>query len=161
MSETLSKKECNDVVISKLENKSKESEYNTILDEAKKILYEDREKTYGNPGKNMKKTAELWSAYLGVDITYKDVALMMICLKVAREKNSPKRDNLVGGRGMRRWTARTFFLAAIWLSVTLWMTNNFDLAYGSMPNNFDLAYGSLFYIAIAIYLKIERLEEGE
>lgn len=33
----------------------------TIADKAKEIVYGDRERTYGHPGKNLKVIADLWS----------------------------------------------------------------------------------------------------
>jgi len=62
----------------------------SILDEAKAIIYGDREKTYGAPGKNLKMIGDLWAAYSGVPFTAEDVCNMMILLKVARLANDPK-----------------------------------------------------------------------
>jgi len=67
----------------------------TILDEAKAIIYGDREKTYGEPSKNLNLIASLWSDYLKQAVTAQDVCMMMILLKVARQSNSYTRDNLV------------------------------------------------------------------
>jgi hypothetical protein len=66
----------------------------TILDEAKEIIFGDREKTYGHPTKNLKLIAELWSAYLRRPVGPQDVCMMMILLKVARQNNAHTRDNL-------------------------------------------------------------------
>ena len=76
-----------------------------ILKEAHAIIYGDREKTYGHPSKNLKTIATMWNAYLsacgvseggGGDITPKDVAALMMLVKVARFANDPDhRDNLV------------------------------------------------------------------
>ena len=78
--------------------KAKES----ILTEAHNIMYGDREKTYGHPAKNLKTIAAMWSAYMNnMDdgnfiVTAKDVAAMMMLVKVARFANDPShRDNLV------------------------------------------------------------------
>ena len=78
--------------------KQKES----ILTEAHNIIYGDREKTYGHPAKNLKTIAAMWSAYMNnMDdgnfiVTAKDVAAMMMLVKVARFANDPShRDNLV------------------------------------------------------------------
>ena len=78
--------------------KAKES----ILTEAHNIIYGDREKTYGHPAKNLKTIAAMWSAYMNnMDdgnfvVTAKDVAAMMMLVKVARFANDPNhRDNLV------------------------------------------------------------------
>lgn len=67
----------------------------SILDDAKAIIYGDREKTYGEPSKNLTKIAELWTAYSGVKFNANDVCMMMILLKVARLTNdSTHRDSL-------------------------------------------------------------------
>lgn len=61
----------------------------TIAEEAHNIIYGDRESTYGEPDKNLKVIAGLWSAYLGTEITATQVCDLMVLLKVARLKNSP------------------------------------------------------------------------
>lgn len=77
-----------------MENKS-------VLDEAKEIIYGDREKTYGHPSKNLEVIARMWSAYLkatGVTCTLvpQDIAVMMVLLKAARLGNDPShRDSIV------------------------------------------------------------------
>ena len=65
------------------------TEISALLNEAMAIIYGDREQTYGDPGKNMAVIAGMWSAYLGVEVTSKDVCNLMICLKVARLRNTP------------------------------------------------------------------------
>lgn len=55
-----------------------------ILDEAKKAICTDRQNDYGEPEDNFQKISSLWSVYLGRPILKKDVAVMMILLKVAR-----------------------------------------------------------------------------
>jgi hypothetical protein len=73
----------------------------SVLKEANAIIYGDREKTYGHPAKNLKTIAVMWNAYLkakigGGDVTAKDVAGLMMLVKVARFANDPDhRDNLV------------------------------------------------------------------
>jgi len=77
----------------------------SILAEAERVIYGDREKTYGTPGKNLTNIAELWEAYLmgrglldvgSSGVLPTDVANMMILLKVARLANNPgHRDSLV------------------------------------------------------------------
>lgn len=76
-----------------------------ILQEAEKIIYGDREQTYGNPGKNLSNIANLWEMYLRSKgmwnddcdgLLADDVALMMVLMKVARLANTPDhRDSLV------------------------------------------------------------------
>lgn len=73
----------------------------SILKEANAIIYGDREKTYGHPSKNLETIATMWQAYLKARkstdaVTPKDVAAMMMLVKVARFANDPThRDNLV------------------------------------------------------------------
>lgn len=68
----------------------------SILDEAKEIIYGDREKTYGHPSKNLEVIASFWGDYIGTTLSSKDVAVMMILLKVARLRNDINhRDSVV------------------------------------------------------------------
>ena len=73
----------------------------SVLKEANAIIYGDREKTYGHPSKNLRTIATMWTAYLDArkysdTVTPKDVAAMMVLVKVARFANDPDhRDNLV------------------------------------------------------------------
>ena len=72
----------------------------SVLKEAHKIIYGDREKTYGHPAKNLETIAIMWQAFLDargqVSLTAKDVAVMMILLKAARLANDPgHRDSVV------------------------------------------------------------------
>lgn len=72
----------------------------SVLDEANTIIYGDREKTYGNPSKNLDCIAQMWNSYLESvgdrPLTNKDVAVMMVLLKAARLANDPKhRDSVV------------------------------------------------------------------
>lgn len=74
-----------------------------ILAEASKVIYGDREQTYGDPGKNIRVIADYWTTYLiskGFDflegLDYDDVCNMMVLLKIARLSNTPMhRDSLV------------------------------------------------------------------
>ena len=76
------------------------SEHISVLKEANNIIYGDREKTYGHPAKNLKAIATMWDFYVNNtnsrEINAKDVAAMMMLVKVARFANDPThRDNLV------------------------------------------------------------------
>jgi len=73
-----------------------------ILKEADKLTSGDRQADYGHPSEDFTRTAALWSAYKGVEFTVKDVPMMMILLKVSRERNKHKRDNLVDIAGFAR-----------------------------------------------------------
>lgn len=78
----------------------------SVLQEAQKIIYGDREQTYGRPDVNLHRIAALWDTYLqekylgNIDkITAEDVCWMMVLMKCARQMNAPKRDNLVDACG--------------------------------------------------------------
>ena len=78
----------------------------SILDEAREIIYGDREKTYGSPDKNLQAIAEYWSNHLHtrfgahLNITPEDVCIMMTLLKAARLGNDlTHRDSLVDAVG--------------------------------------------------------------
>lgn len=83
----------------------KEQAGETVLHEAERIIYGDREMTYGHPSKNLWTIARLWTAYVdaasdnalqGKEFTAKDVALMMILVKTARlANNDSHRDSVV------------------------------------------------------------------
>lgn len=67
-----------------------------ILLEADKIIHGDRQQAYGTPLKNHSRTAALWSAYLGVQITAEQVCFMNILQKVSRSATGVRqRDTLV------------------------------------------------------------------
>ena len=66
-----------------------------ILQEADALVNGDRAKDYGHPSKDFKKVARLWSVVIDAEITPEQVGLCMICLKISREINRHKRDNLV------------------------------------------------------------------
>lgn len=68
-------------------------EMRPAIDRAREIIHGDREKTYGNPDKNFRAIAKMWTAYLEsrlnlrhlpVELTGKDVCWMMNLLKTAR-----------------------------------------------------------------------------
>lgn len=77
----------------------------SVLEEAHELVHGDREKTYGDPGKNLRVIADYWENYLrsrgmwnddSEGLMFDDVANMMVLLKVARLGNSPlHRDSMV------------------------------------------------------------------
>lgn len=78
---------------------------NTILEEAQKAVYGDRQSDYGTVTENFGTIAALWTATLGKKlregerVTPELVGLCMVQIKVARQMYKPKRDNLVDGAG--------------------------------------------------------------
>lgn len=75
----------------------------SILQEADEVAGVDRSRDYGHPYENHKRIADIWNVQLGPKLNKpiepREVALMMIGLKLAREVNAPKRDNLVDAAG--------------------------------------------------------------
>ncbi len=67
----------------------------TILVEAQNAVYGDRQSDYGNVKTNFSNIARQWSVVLGTEVTPEQVGLCMIQVKIARQMNKPKRDNLV------------------------------------------------------------------
>lgn len=67
--------------------------------EAETIVNGARQADYGHPLDDFSKTAQIWSAILGIDITPEEVALCMVGVKISREVNKPKRDNIVDAHG--------------------------------------------------------------
>lgn len=73
-----------------------------ILDEANKLTSRDRHDDYGHPYHDFNRTAQLWTALLGVPVTARQVGLCMIAVKLSRQVNKGKRDNLVDIAGYAR-----------------------------------------------------------
>ena len=67
----------------------------SCIDQAKDAVNGDRRKDYGDAVESFGRIAGLWTAYLGVHVTPKDVGNMMILLKTSRAKTSNKLDNQV------------------------------------------------------------------
>lgn len=72
-----------------------------ILQEAIDIINGERQDQYGDPEDSFQTIASYWSIYLGLadPLCPKDVALMMVLFKLARESHQGNRDNLVDGAG--------------------------------------------------------------
>lgn len=70
-----------------------------ILLEAAELIAGQREKDYGTAEVNFKRIADLWSIrlqeILSRPLTPREIAELMILLKVARATNSPTRDSYV------------------------------------------------------------------
>ena len=62
-------------------------------------IVEQRAEHYGDPKPNMERTAALWSAYIGTDISAHDVAVCMMLVKISRSKVSAHPDNYLDIRG--------------------------------------------------------------
>jgi ADP-dependent phosphofructokinase/glucokinase len=75
----------------------------------------ERQRDYGDPVISMERIADLWNGYIKAmrnqEIQSSDVALMMCLLKIAREINSHKQDNIDDAMGYLK-------IAAMCLEVT-------------------------------------------
>lgn len=67
----------------------------TILQEAQRLIYGDRNVDYGHPLDNFTHTAALLNAMYGTTFTPEDCPKIMILFKLSRSMNKEKRDNWV------------------------------------------------------------------
>jgi hypothetical protein len=70
-----------------------------ILEEADFLINGQRQDDYGHPLDDFSRTAKIWSAIIGVPITAEQVALCMVGVKISRECNMHKDDNLIDAAG--------------------------------------------------------------
>lgn len=66
-----------------------------ILEQARICVCGHRQSDYGTPEDNFNRIGKLWSAYMDVEFTSKDVAIMMALLKVARIKAGNSIDSAI------------------------------------------------------------------
>lgn len=75
----------------------------SILQEAHRLTHGDRNNDYGHPLDDYTRTAALVSALLShklkSPIEPHEMALAMVCVKLSRQINHPKRDNTVDAAG--------------------------------------------------------------
>lgn len=65
----------------------------SCLDAAKTAVEGDRKNDYGEVTESFVRIAGMWSAYLGIHVSPKDVGNLMIIMKTSRAKTSNKADN--------------------------------------------------------------------
>jgi hypothetical protein len=82
-----------------LEAVQENSQPETVLQEAQRLILGDRNSSYDHPLDNFQRIADIWSVVLGIKVTPEQVGLCMVGVKLARESYMPKRDNLVDGAG--------------------------------------------------------------
>lgn len=80
----------------------------SILQEAHRLTHGDRQVQYGPPYEDYARNAALVNALLGhklkEPLSAGDIALVMCCVKLSRQVNSPKRDNMTDLAGYA-WVA--------------------------------------------------------
>jgi Domain of unknown function (DUF6378) len=94
-----------------------EKGYRAVTLEAHDLVMGDREQSYGHPLDDFTCTALMWTAYLrhrglildDAAIEAEDVGPLMVLVKMSRQANAPKRDNLVDSAGYCETTARVIF----------------------------------------------------
>lgn len=84
-------------------------EAESILQEAHRLTHGPRRKDYGHPLDDYSRTAALVNALLAhklrEPLTASDAALVMCCVKLSRQVNAPKRDNMTDLAGYA-WVAQ-------------------------------------------------------
>ena len=64
-----------------------------LLKKAAETVCGSREQAHGNPKGTFERIAKSWSAYLDIELTAADVAVMMILFKTARLKGNPAHED--------------------------------------------------------------------
>lgn len=67
----------------------------SIMQEAHDLVNGPRQQDYGSPRDNWSRTAKIWSAILGIEVTAEQAVRCMVGVKLARQCHKPSRDNLV------------------------------------------------------------------
>ena len=81
------------------------SEPLNVLLEADSLVHGPRQADYGHPYDDYTKVGLIWTAILkdklkpGEEVSAKEAALCMVGIKLSREVNRPKDDNLIDGAG--------------------------------------------------------------
>jgi hypothetical protein len=81
----------------------------TCLTRAQAIVDGERDGNHGGVEQNLKQTAQLWNAYMGLGEIFlpEDVGMMMVLLKVSRFSANPNHpDNLDDAAGWIRCTEK-------------------------------------------------------
>lgn len=77
----------------------------SVLQEAESLVHGDRGADYGHPLDDFARTAAMATSLIahklkpGERITEEEWGMFMVCCKLSRQVNRPKRDNLVDGAG--------------------------------------------------------------
>lgn len=79
--------------------RKKQKEHDSALGEAYLAVYGQRQDAYGHPLDDFSRTAKIWSAIFGHEVTAEQVALCLIGVKMSREVNRPGWDNVVDMAG--------------------------------------------------------------
>jgi hypothetical protein len=70
-----------------------------IASYAASLVTGDRQEDYGHPLDDFTRAGKIWEAILGFPVTAEQVALCMVGIKISRQTNTPKLDNVIDGIG--------------------------------------------------------------
>lgn len=70
-----------------------------VTEEATRLVYGERRKSYGHPHDDYSRVVGAFNALTGHTLTAAQGVIFMLCVKLAREAHKPKRDNRVDGCG--------------------------------------------------------------
>ncbi len=70
-----------------------------IASYAASLVTGDRQDDYGHPLDDFTRAGKIWEAILGFPVTAEQVALCMVGIKISRQTNTPKLDNVIDGIG--------------------------------------------------------------
>jgi hypothetical protein len=70
-----------------------------IAAHAANLVTGEKQDSYGHPFDDFNRAAKIWEAILGVEVTAEQVALCMVGVKISRQANAAKLDNIVDGIG--------------------------------------------------------------
>lgn len=71
----------------------------SIASYAADLVTGERQDSYGHPLDDFTRAGKIWEAILGVKVTAEQVAMCMVGVKISRQANSAKLDNIVDGIG--------------------------------------------------------------
>ncbi len=87
---------CRELGLPVIDGLTIEPYHESPLMEAQRIVAGARQDAYGHPFDDFTRTGRMWGAIVGSDdISPDKVALCLIAVKISREVNAPKRDNVV------------------------------------------------------------------
>lgn len=66
---------------------------------AAELVTGERQESYGHPLDDFTRAGKIWEAILGVEVSAEQVALCMVGVKISRQSNSAKIDNIIDGIG--------------------------------------------------------------
>ena len=66
----------------------------SCLKRAEELVDGPRRETYGHPYENHGRTARMWSAYLGITLTRRQVCMLNVLQKISRDSHQEIQDNL-------------------------------------------------------------------